>query len=1401
MRVAWSYTLSSRRIAAPLLALALTFALASDARADDLDLLNSGGGTACGGRGPPPNIVFLFDTSGSMNNLVCEDMSGTSDCSTSTLIAHTAPNSAKVCENSVFKALKGPDTNGDGQLDLYRSAYSPTDGTTWVGSLYPIYDERKSGSNDDFYTPWTVYSHGGNSGWTLKYTGTGGSVQAEVDSVITSACGTITDCSTKSRCIYSLRVLGYYWEPSGSSCASGDPLSLCGGSPPPPPPPAGGGTCPSDGSLGTPCSKDSNCDSGLICQNNSCSECQDKNDCNGNSCKSSNCAYSYCSGHTCSIMSCTAPVCPTDKSLGTPCTKDSDCNSGLKCDNQFCSQCKQDNDCGNNHSCKSSGCIYSYCSTSSCTIPYCAPAKGSSTPSGPGQIFLGDFLNFYPPKGVTLIREFVDLITHMSGDVRIGVSDFNDSGGNIKFSVSPPCAQANGEACFDGDPATVCFNSSDANLINYLYNTLAFSGSTPIGKALDNIGAYYTTSTGAAAPICNYGTGNGMASNYVIMVTDGMPNSDGTSASSFPHSNGGVANFRDGFYNANGYFLDDVASALTKIDHRTDIPGLQEVDSYAVSFGLLDATDPSLCDGLLEQTAAAGKGRCIPATSADQLRNALTHVVAEVILRSMGFTAPGVQGTRTTGSVALSDARFRMSSTFSLWEGHLFSFKVCDEKLGRETGSACTCLPAHGATDAICVQDANNQPIAFDSNGYLTSKPLWDAALCLAGNLAGTTYSPPDGPDQNKLDVTACYTSATNRVIKTAVATQASATTTLDNADVITFAAASVTTGSALLTALGVTGNVVADAQKVVNFFRGFDVFDADGDTTTSTQDRNLNEIRDGSNVAVAGWWKLGDIFHSIPNTVAPPSAADLGVWGTSASYKAFITANATRPTAILVGANDGMLHAFRGSDGKELWAFMSPEMLPKLKDSAHSGGMPGSSHPFMLDGSVTIRNIWTGPSTATAKDTAGNSTYWKTVAVVGHRDGGSTYLAFDVTDVANPPILLWQFPQPSMTTEATEMGKSWLDTYPAPASIGPMSVTVSGGTTDKWVVLLSGGFDQLDRKGRMLVILDAYTGAIMWEANSTTATDMKYSFPATPVFYTDSGTAQPYIAGIVAADHGGQIWHIPTPGQALSSGRFTFTPSVVFTAGPPALTPIAVNTDLTLTATEYQRWPFFFAPTLTRANGKIRVIIGTGDRDWLVPNAGAPAAVKGNTGYTCTDRQRLYSVGIERCGSGPCDESNLTEIIVNESGVGSTYAATDALGWFYQLSPGEKSAAPYNILHGYAMYSTFLPTTACGASVTCDSGSKGEARMYTRHFVSGKPLDWNDNGSLVGETYVTTGQGVPTAPSVSVGVSAAGATPTIFAGGSDSGLLSRSAGSLSSEMAQEIMRFEVSREVHDALH
>jgi len=156
----------------------------------------------------------------------------------------------------------------------------------------------------------------------------------------------------------------------------------------------------------------------------------------------------------------------------------------------------------------------------------------------------------------------------------------------------------------------------------------------------------------------------------------------------------------------------------------------------------------------------------------------------------------------------------------------------------------------------------------------------------------------------------------------------------------------------------------------------------------------------------------LGDIFHSNPQVVPPPSAI-----APDYKYELYFLKNANRPTMVYVGANDGMLHAFVGEDpanptrvGKQLWGFIPAALLAKIHKLRQG-------HDFFVDGTPVIRDVYFNNIPATdkngnpIKDASNNPVMgaYRTVLVSGLRGGGNAYFALDVTDPDNPKYL-WEF-------------------------------------------------------------------------------------------------------------------------------------------------------------------------------------------------------------------------------------------------------------------------------------------------------------------------------------------------------------------------------------------------------
>ena len=447
---------------------------------------------------------------------------------------------------------------------------------------------------------------------------------------------------------------------------------------------------------------------------------------------------------------------------------------------------------------------------------------------------------------------------------------------------------------------------------------------------------------------------------------------------------------------------------------------------------------------------------------------------------------------------------------------------------------------------------------------------------------------------------------------------------------------------------LGVQGKATAD--QVISYIRGVDAFD-------ENQNNNVTEDRA---------WKLGDIFHSTPVLVTSPRMALY-----DSSYATFKQSNANRTTVLIAGANDGMLHAFRESDGAELWAYIPEELLDDLQTATVTFG----NHPYFVDGS---------PIAADFKAADGT---WHTIVVFGLRRGGVSYYALDITDTTSP-MYMWTFTDP-------KMGETWSET-----AIGKVKI----GSSEKYVAFVGGGYNTQanNASGKAFFVIDLETGNKLWEYyNDGTSLDdrqyMNFSFPANPTAVDLNNDG--FIDRVYIGDVGGQLWKFDVSATATASwtGKRLFAaPLASGTTNPPAA------------GEYYPAQGIYGAPTLAMGpDMKPWVFFGTGDRNH--PN---------NT----TAPNRFYGIK---------ETTNMTNgVALTETDLADVTSAnaTAASGWFFRLGANEKVLAAGNVFNMIAYFSTFTPTS----TATCETGF-GTAKLYAVQTQTGyAAVDFTTGDALV---------------------------------------------------------------------
>ena len=203
------------------------------------------------------------------------------------------------------------------------------------------------------------------------------------------------------------------------------------------------------------------------------------------------------------------------------------------------------------------------------------------------------------------------------------------------------------------------------------------------------------------------------------------------------------------------------------------------------------------------------------------------------------------------------------------------------------------------------------------------------------------------------------------------------------------------------------------DAEGLINFIRGSDFFDYDGDCNDFGGDEGIDEVRNSV---------LGDIYHSQLIEIGPPDANtyftntnEESYFRSKNNYQGYAAARAGRQNIVYAGSNSGLLHAFRanfndfGRGGRELWAFAPPFILGKLPTmistsldgtvNLGAGRTDGGSNSiFGVDGSPVVHDVYMRGYDGSAACAYNDNPRWRTILFVPYGRGGAGFSVLDVT-------------------------------------------------------------------------------------------------------------------------------------------------------------------------------------------------------------------------------------------------------------------------------------------------------------------------------------------------------------------------------------------------------------------
>lgn len=181
--------------------------------------------------------------------------------------------------------------------------------------------------------------------------------------------------------------------------------------------------------------------------------------------------------------------------------------------------------------------------------------------------------------------------------------------------------------------------------------------------------------------------------------------------------------------------------------------------------------------------------------------------------------------------------------------------------------------------------------------------------------------------------------------------------------------------------------------------------------------------------------WRLGDVVYSTPVVIGSPGIGAVSTHDPDINrFYEFRSQDDVfyRDRIVYVGANDGMLHAFRAAKwdssakkwidkpnvardngiGEEVWAYIPNALLSELKyQTSTTFAGAGCVHRYMVDLSPGVWTVFIKssrcPSDSGITDVDGRC--WRNVLIGGLRGGGDVYFAIDVTDPSDP-VVLWEY-------------------------------------------------------------------------------------------------------------------------------------------------------------------------------------------------------------------------------------------------------------------------------------------------------------------------------------------------------------------------------------------------------
>lgn len=375
----------------------------------------------------------------------------------------------------------------------------------------------------------------------------------------------------------------------------------------------------------------------------------------------------------------------------------------------------------------------------------------------------------------------------------------------------------------------------------------------------------------------------------------------------------------------------------------------------------------------------------------------------------------------------------------------------------------------------------------------------------------------------------------------------------------------------------GTSTDALTRAQLLVDYMRG----------VRTSGERTLFRSRDATNI-------MGMVVNSSPWLQSSKSSARFsdGDFGADApSYRSFVVGKTSKDSLLWVGANDGMLHAFKSLDGTPVMSFVPSPLVSRLSSALDASNTSAVS---LMDGSPYVGDVLVAAGTTSAS--------WRSYLFSSLGRGGRGVFALDVstpsalTEANAGSVFKWMF----TGSDDPDLGYNLTD--PVRHNVSGQATPIVRLNNGKFGLLVPNGYKSANGLAAMFVLFVDGPDATGWQATGTAQSYVKLLTNA-----TDAGNGMMGVTwvdlnndGIADVLYGtdlkGQVWKFDIRSADTAQWQSAFISSTVpvpfFTAKD------ANNVALPITTAPVTSFPKFGGVMLSFATGQS---IETGD----FPNSG----------------------------------------------------------------------------------------------------------------------------------------------------------------------------------------------------